>query len=318
MGRQDDDAAGEQDAARLELLRLLAARGYRFVTPTPETHARVLARPMSQRRRHDLRDVFGWSRPFEADHLDPEVLALMRRADVLAEAAEGCARSTIRVSSLDGLLLMHSAYPTESEDAVFFGPDSYRFASFIRQALPRSDDPCTLVDIGAGAGVGALVAAERRPAARVVLTDINPLALKMARINAAHAGRQIETLRTSGVEGLAGPIDIALANPPYIIDPSGRAYRHGGGMYGGQLSLDLARAAVERLRPGGMLLLYTGAAIVNGADPLQHALEALAADQDCELSLRELDPDVFGEELSNPQYADVERIAVIGAVMVKR
>ncbi len=322
MGGGGGEAAERrEDAARLALLRALQARGYRFVTPTPETHARVLARP-APRAVRDLRDVFGWSRPFDPARLDPQIVALMGEGGVL-EAGRGGARSTVRVSSLDQLLFMHSAYPTLSEDAVFFGPDSYRFAAFIRQQLPggvgdTAGEGGALVDIGAGAGVGALVAAERRPAARLVLTDINAQALRFARINAAHAGAQVETVRTSGIDGVDGPIEIALANPPYIIDPSGRAYRDGGGLHGGQLSLDLARAAVRRLGPGGRLLLYTGAAIVDGANPLGDALQALAGEQDCDLGLRELDPDVFGEELSNPQYAEVERIAVIGAVMMKR
>jgi hypothetical protein len=37
----------------------------------------------------------------------------------------------------------------------------------------------------------------------------------------------------------------------------------------------------------------------------------------CTLDYREIDPDVFGEELSKPIYADVERIAVVGAVITK-
>ena len=56
------------DRALLDLLGLLKAEGYHFVTPTPATHARVLARPGKDRAR-DLRDVFGWSLPFEPDLL---------------------------------------------------------------------------------------------------------------------------------------------------------------------------------------------------------------------------------------------------------
>jgi hypothetical protein len=32
---------------------------------------------------------------------------------------------------------------------------------------------------------------------------------------------------------------------------------------------------------------------------------------------RELDPDVFGEDLDEPAYAQVERIALVGAVIVR-
>jgi hypothetical protein len=101
------------------------------------------------------------------------------------------------------------------------------------------------------------------------------------------------------------------------VDDDGRAYRDGGDLHGGRLSLEMAEAALERLNPGGRLLLYTGAAVVDGANPFLTELERLCADRGCTLSARELDPDVFGEELSRPAYADVDRIALIGAVAVR-
>ena len=39
-----------------------------------------------------------------------------------------------------------------------------------------------------------------------------------------------------------------------------------------------------------------------------------ASDAGCTMAYREIDPDVFGEELERPAYRDVERIAAIGAV----
>ena len=52
-----------------------------------------------------------------------------------------------------------------------------------------------------------------------------------------------------------------IANPPYMMDDAGRSYRHGGGLLGGEVSLDWASQALASLTPGGTLLLYTGAAI---------------------------------------------------------
>jgi hypothetical protein len=54
-----------------------------------------------------------------------------------------------------------------------------------------------------------------------------------------------------------------------------------------------------------------------GRDELREALESLSGEAGCALAYRELDPDVFGEELENPAYADVERIAVVGAVLTR-
>jgi hypothetical protein len=81
------------------------------------------------------------------------------------------------------------------------------------------------------------------------------------------------------------------------------------------VSLDWALAAARRLAPRGRVLLYTGVAMVDGHDELREALERELPGLNCTLSYRELDPDVFGEELEKPAYKDVERIAAIGAVI---
>jgi hypothetical protein len=65
------------------------------------------------------------------------------------------------------------------------------------------------------------------------------------------------------------------------------------------------------------MLLYTGSAIVAGRDGFRAALERSAAALGCTLRYAELDPDIFGELLEEPAYRDVERIAAVGAVLVK-
>jgi methylase of polypeptide subunit release factors len=303
------------EAPLLALLERLAGRAYRFVTPTPATHARVLARPgRAQARSMNLRDVFGWSLPFTAETLQPETFALLREAGALMEA-DGLFRSKLRVSSIGERLFLHSAYPTEAEDSVFFGPDTYRFVDFL-----RAEQPCKagrLVDQGTGAGVGGIMAASMAPGLRVTLLDINPLALRLASINARHAGVEVELVEGADLDAVAGEIDCVIANPPYIMDEGERTYRDGGGMHGAQISFDWTMAAARRIQRGGSMLLYTGVAIVEGRDELREALERDLASAGCTLSYRELDPDVFGEELEQAPYADVERIAIVGAVATK-
>ena len=295
----------------IALLAALDAAGYAFTTITPASHARVAARWRGPGE--GARDLFGWSRPVRAGTVPSPVRAAAHEAGVLTER-DGLLASSVRVSRVDGRLFAHSAWPTEAADSVFLGPDSYRFADFIAANLPASREGLRVVDIGAGAGVGALAAAARLPGAALTMTDINPRAIELARANAAHAGVAAAFVETAGLDGVEGAFDVALLNPPYIIDADARAYRDGGGMLGGELSLDLARAAMARLAPGGRLLLYTGSAIVEGEDALRAALGETAADAGATLDYRERDPDVFGEELSNPAYATVDRIALIGAV----
>ena len=305
----------EADRALLDLLRNLKSTDYHFVTPTPATQARVLARPERTKAR-DLRDIFGWSLPFVPDLLPAELRAYLSRSGMLAERDE-LLRSKVRVSGLHSDLYLHSAYPTEAEDSVFFGPDSYRFADLVAAELGANPPGphARIADIGCGAGIGAIVAAKIRPGARVIATDVNPKALRLARINAVAAGVEIETIETSGLERVDAPLDTAMLNPPYIVDDAGREYRDGGGMHGGLVSLDLAVEAMEHLAPGGRVILYTGSAIVGGRDALAEALEAETQRRGFGLDYREIDPDVFGEELTKPQYRDVERIAVVGAII---
>lgn len=300
------------DAALLRLLALLKSRSYQFVTTTPATHAHVILR---QPARATLRDILGWSRTFSPE-AEPEVVALLGQAGMIERLQDGLVRSKVRVSTLDDLLFLHSAYPTDQNDSVFFGPDSYRFASFLKREAPRLQPHRHAVDIGAGAGVGAIVLSRLLPNARITLTDINEHALRFARINAKFNGVDVQCVQTNALDGVEDDIDCVIANPPYIADRAHRAYRDGGGMHGGALSLAWACDTAQRLASGGAFLLYTGSAIVDGEDRLKASLfDALDG---FDITYGEIDPDVFGEELEREDYADVDRIAVVGLVAIKR
>lgn len=221
-----------QDDALLRLLDALRQRGYRFVTPTPATHARVVARA-DRREARTLTDILGWSLPFRDGVTDAEIVSLLEQAGALETANDGLRRSKLRVSSLGQQLYLHSAYPTEAKDAVFFGPDSYRFAQLIETEIARQPPPAggNVVDIGTGAGVGAIVAGALCPGAKLTMTDINPKALRLARINACAAGIDAAPLLAEDLDAIEGPLALVLANPPYIADDGDRAYRDGGGMF---------------------------------------------------------------------------------------
>ncbi len=297
----------------------LQHQGYRFATVTPATQARVNARLESARAK-DLRDVFGWSRPFAPGLLDARVLGWLRQAHLLSSAGDGLLRSKVRFSSLGEQLFAHSAYPTADADAVFFGPDTVRFAALIEAELQRVPVPRggRILDMGCGAGPGGIVAAQLAAASQpeLVLADINTRALRYADANVALAGVQ----RASFAQGdLFAPVvdafDFIVANPPYLNDSARRTYRHGGGAWGGGLSERIVLEGLPRLAPGGRLVLYTGAAMVRGADPLLASLRPHLETRGWQWRYRELDPDVFGEELAEPAYAGAERIAAVALVV---
>ncbi|MEX3772704.1 methyltransferase [Pseudomonas sp. MYb118] len=305
------------DLALVQLGRRLQADGYRFITPTPLTHQRVNDRTFGQSARN-LREVFGWSRAFQPGLLSPDEERQLQQAGVLEES-NGHLKSLVRWSSLDDLLFVHSGFPTEAADSVFFGPDTYRFAQLIHNHLQQSFTQVRrAVDIGCGAGVGAIVIARARHEAQVLAVDINPAALRMTAVNAALA--EVNNVRVEASDVLRdvdGSFDLIVANPPYMADPAGRAYRHGGGALGAQLSVRIVEQALKRLTPGGSLVLYTGVAMVDGCDPFLDALAPYLDSLRFGWTYREIDPDVFGEELLTPGYQRVERIAVVALIVTR-
>ena len=308
------------DQSLLNLLRELSARGYCFTTVTPATHARVLARE-PQRTGTSLTDIFGWSLHFAREALDAGLFELLERADALADAGPGRWRARCRVSTFDGLYLIHSAYPTEAGNAVFFGPDSARFAALIQRHLAGLPAGARIADYGTGTGIGGLVAARGAPAgALVYLCDVNPDALRLAATNAAHAGVDHDLLSLQQPGEMPDGLDLIVTHPPFMMDSASRTYRDGGDMLGARLSFDWAIAAAGKLTPGGRLIMHTGSSIAGGQDLLKDALTAAVAEEGLTLDYWELETDYYGEELETPAYRDagVERIAMVAAIIDKR
>ncbi|MES2756672.1 MAG: class I SAM-dependent methyltransferase [Pseudomonadota bacterium] len=297
--------------ALVDLGRELQRVNYRFVTPTPATIGLVNARPGNERAR-SLADVFGWNRPFNPVLIPAAILGAMREAGVIEETAHGL-RSSVRVSSLGDQLYFHSAFPTVAADSVFFGPDTYRFARQLRACVPHLAGRVTrCVDIGCGAGAGAIELARMCKAAAVHAVDINPAALALTRVNALLADTPAVLPEYSDLlANIDGTFDLIVANPPYLVDEGERAYRDGGGDLGAGLSLAIVSAATGRLAPGGTLLLYTASAIVDGVDHLRGEVARRMERAGMQWTYDEIDPDIFGEELANAAYGAADRIAAV-------
>jgi release factor glutamine methyltransferase len=282
----------------------LRSAGYSFVTPTPRTHQRVLSRGTPART---LRDVFGWSKPFERRVVPEELLTLLGE-ELLSEG--NLYKSGVRFSSLDQMLFAHSAFPTVESDAVFFGPDTYRFVSLLQARIETAGN---VADIGCGSGAGGISLAGRSRS--VQLLDINPKALDFAAANAELNSVQVRLAESDLLSKADGPLDLIVANPPYIADDRGRAYRDGGSSLGTALSARICEESLQRLQPGGRLLLYTATPVIEGKHVLWPRLAPLL--RNLQYDYRELDPDVFGEELDEPAYSQAERIAVVALDVVK-
>ena len=296
------------DAALVELLHFLRSRNYSFTAVTPATQATILSRPAPERLH--LRDIFGWNRPFRNEDLEPALLSLLHRAGAIQSIDVTWMRSSVRVSSLRGDLFVHSAFPTEDVDAVFFGPDTYRFVRFLEGQLHTSDVLTHIVDMGAGGGAGGFAMARRFPDAKITLVDVNRQALRYAQVNATAVGLEVELIQHDQVPET---FDLLIGNAPYLMDSSRRAYRDGGErLLGGGISLDWIHQGLQRQGSFRAILLYTGAAYVDGQAPLLSAVDMECRAAGASLTIEELDPDVFGEELLGPSYNAVERIAAVG------
>jgi hypothetical protein len=102
-----------------------------------------------------------------------------------------------------------------------------------------------------------------------------------------------------------------------MMDQSRRAYRDGGELYGGRLSVEWPLASLAKLAPGGHFLMHTGVSIVHGVDVVQEALREQMPRSGFRHEYRVLDTDIFGEALADDIYAEVDRIAAIGLTIVR-
>lgn len=305
--------------AIVELGRALQRDGYTFVSVTPETQRRVVGRTLriGSEPFECLRNVFGWNRPFRPESIARSMLDLMISADLITHEGTSM-RSRVRFATLQGELFAHSGFPTTEAGSVFFGPDTYRFWSLLRRWTPRRAKH--VVDIGAGTGAAGILLSKR--AKHVVLADVNPHAVTFARVNAALASAQVDVIESDVMQAVEGQPDLIVANPPYLRDAAERLYRNGGGEHGESLSVRIVHEALARLSEEGTLILYTGTAVVDGVDMFMRKLLPVLEHHSVRtvgpgFSYEEIDPDVFGEELDEPAYADVDRIAAVGLRITK-
>lgn len=119
-------------------------------------------------------------------------------------------------------------------------------AAIDRLGRARARSPVRILDLGTGTGVLAMAAARRWRRARIIATDIDPVAIAVARgnlqANALRGGRRagmIETLVADGPrhQRLAGRFDLVSAN--ILAQPL----------------IDMAGPIARRLAPGGRLVL---------------------------------------------------------------
>ena len=150
---------------------------------------------------------------------------------------------------------------------------------FVRGRFPLGD--AIIADIGTGSGAIAVSLALRLPNARVFAIDISRRALEIARTNCVKhtvEGR-VNLLEGDLLSPLAEPVDVIVANLPYVTDAELgglgdeiEMHEPSEALAGGVDGLDevrrLLRGAGDRLRPHGVILLEIGPAQADTAASL--------------------------------------------------
>jgi release factor glutamine methyltransferase len=128
-----------------------------------------------------------------------------------------------------------------------------------------------VVDVGTGCGAIAIsVALESETP--IVATDVSPLALTLARENAAEMDARVRCVAADLLNGLRGGLHVVLANLPYV--PSQRRlprdvadYEPAVALFGGQRGTELIERLLHEARP----LLAPGAEVCVELDEEEQA-----------------------------------------------
>ncbi len=142
----------------------------------------------------------------------------------------------------------------------------------VEKAIEISQPQPVIADVGTGSGAIAVSLAVHLPQALIYATDASSVALEVAARNCRRHGVQdrVHLLQGRLLEPLPGPVDLIVANLPYVsevewaqLPPEIRCYEPREALYGGPDGLDHIRRLLAQagnyLRPEGSILLEIGA-----------------------------------------------------------
>ncbi len=97
-------------------------------------------------------------------------------------------------------------------------PETEILVELVHKELARVDGEKKVLEIGTGSGIISIILALFNKDIKIVSTDINPLALQVAKKNANTFGvdGRISFICTNLADGVDGEFDMLVSNPPYI------------------------------------------------------------------------------------------------------
>jgi len=128
----------------------------------------------------------------------------------------------------------------------------------LAQGISHQGEQTIIADIGTGCGAIAVSLAWALPQAKIYATDVSAAALQVAEMNCRRHGvnSQVELLQGNLLEPLPQPVDMIVANLPYIkgcefkdLSPEIRDYEPTTALAGGEDGLDKTQQMLEQM-PG--------------------------------------------------------------------
>lgn len=157
-------------------------------------------------------------------------------------------------------------------------PETEEIITQLLATAPSLPKAPVIVDVGTGSGCIGITAKLELPAARVLLLDIDERALAIARKNAKKHNVSIEVRRTNLLEGIVEPVDIILANLPYVPEayPINQAATHEPklALFSGADGLDAYRAFWQQI---GALPQQSAHIIIEALPQQSETLRTLAS-----------------------------------------
>ncbi|NBX03694.1 MAG: peptide chain release factor N(5)-glutamine methyltransferase, partial [Alphaproteobacteria bacterium] len=150
-------------------------------------------------------------------------------------------------------------------------PDTETLVECVLKNIPDQNKALRVLDIGTGTGCVLLSLLHEYEQATGVATDKNPRAIAAAKQNAVQLGLKgcAEFIETNWCDGVMGPFDVVVSNPPYIatheledLQPEVRLFDPVLALDGGEDGLAPYRiitpAAKGLLKQGGLLAFEVG------------------------------------------------------------
>ena len=184
----------------------------------------------------------------------------------LVAVRDRAVRSRFALQPFEGLVVAsdHSSHSARADHVLQIGPATRTLAAL---SVRRRVD--AVLDLGTGSGVQAFLAS--RHSERVAGLDLNPRALRLARLNAALNGIENVDWRQGNLfePARAERFGLVVSNPPYVISPVHELTYRDGGLEGDAFSREVVTGAARHLEEGGFATIMCSWITAPGRERLE-------------------------------------------------